>query len=103
MLSCIFAVIVALVIVALFPAPGQAFLTDVPMLEKSAIASLTDEQLIDKYIDVMIELEASQTFHETAGFNNANEYKKYKALLRYRTDLFLEIKKRELEVPQIKP
>jgi len=99
-----FAVMIGLLLLqTLWITDAGAFLTDVSTLDKAAIAALTDEQLIDKFIDVMIELEASQTFHETAGFNNPNEYNKYKALLRFRTDLLLEIKKRELQVPQITP
>ena len=82
---------------------SQAFLYDINILPRTAIEKLTDKALLDAYIDAMIELEAAQTFHQTSGFTKAEEYEKFKALLRYRTDLILEIKKRELELPQITP
>ena len=82
---------------------SDAFLYDVNILPKTAIEKLSDEALIDAYIDVMIELEAAQTFHQTSGFGKASEYQKFKKLLRYRTDLIMEMRKRELEIPPINP
>ncbi len=103
LLSGVLGLICSLAVAVMAPSPAAAFLTDMPVMDKADIAKLTDDKLIEKYIDVMIELEASQTFHESAGFNNPNEYKKFKDLLRFRTYLFLEIKKRELDIPQTKP
>lgn len=80
---------------------AQAFLFQIKPLDKAAIAKLTDEQLLDVYIDVMIELEAVNTFYNNAGIA-PKEYEKYKTLLRLRTDLLIEIQKREIEVPRIK-
>ncbi|MCK5216104.1 MAG: hypothetical protein KAR05_12220 [Candidatus Omnitrophica bacterium] len=70
------------------------------ILEKAAIAQLSNEKLIDTYIEVVIDLEASKTFNETAGFT-AREYGLFKKLLRYKIYLAWEIEKRELEVPDL--
>ncbi len=80
---------------------AQGFLFEIQPLAEDAIKTLSDEKLMDTYIDVMVELEAVDTFYDTAGLT-PKEYKKYKALLRFRTDLLLEIQKRELKIPQIK-
>lgn len=77
--------------------------SNIETLDQAAIQKLSDQELINKYIDIMIELEASQTFHRTSGFSSPAEYNKFKDLLRYRTYLFLEIEKRKLEIPKIAP
>lgn len=82
------------------PALAQGFLYDVEILDKEKIRALADDQLLDRYIDAIIELDASSAFHRAAGFN-PKEYKKYKLLLRYRVDLMMEIQRRELEVPKV--
>ena len=90
-------------VLALMGRMSEAFLYNVNVLTKSAIENLSDEALIDAYIDVMIELEAAQTFHQTSGFGKASEYEKFKKILRFRTDLIMQMKKRELEIPAITP
>ena len=82
-------------------AASADFLYNVPILEKAAIQSLSDTELIDKYIDVMVELEASRTFHATSGFSSAKEYEKYKELIKYRIYLEMELQKRELDAPEL--
>lgn len=77
--------------------PAHAFLYDLPVLEKSEISKLKDEELVDKYIDVLVEMEASKTFHQNSGFSPEG-YKKYKALIKYRILLSIEVQKRELEI-----
>jgi len=96
-------VAVCLSVFLLFATLGhaQGFLFEVQPLAQDAIKALPNEKLMDTYIDVMVELEAVDTFYDTAGLT-PKEYKKYKALLRFRTDLLLEIQKRELKIPQIK-
>lgn len=80
---------------------AQAFVFDLSPVNKEAVAKFTDRKLTDTYIDVMIELEAAGKFFSNTGMK-PKEYKKYKELLRYRTDLMIEIQKRELEVPETK-
>ena len=82
---------------------SEAFLYNVNVLTKASIENISDEALIDAYIDVMIELEAAQVFHQTSGFGKANEYENFKKILRFRTDLIMEMKKREMEIPLITP
>lgn len=84
------------------PAAAQGFLYQLEILDKDAITKLTDEQLVERYIDMAIELEASREFHHVAGFG-PKEYPKYKELLRYRVNLLMEFRKRNLAVPSIEP
>ena len=78
---------------------GFSFVYQLVIPEKSTIAKLSNEQLINSYLDVLVELEAAKTFHQTSGFRPA-DYEKYKALIRYRLDLLMEIQKRKLEAPK---
>jgi len=82
---------------------AQAFMYNVNILDAAGIEKLSDEELLNKYIDVMIELEAIETFHQTSGFRDQQEYNKFKGLLRFRTDLLMEMRKREMEIPRITP
>ena len=75
-----------------------AYMEDVAILDKKEIVKLADDKLIDTYIDVIVEMEASKTFHTTSGFT-PKEYTAYKDLLRYRIQLLIEIHKRGLEAP----
>ncbi len=84
----------------LFSVAAQAFLFEIVLADRAVIAQWKDEELIDTYIDVMIELEAANKFFSNTGLK-PKEYKKYKMLLRYRTDLLIEIQKRELILPKI--
>ncbi|MBF0122464.1 MAG: hypothetical protein HQL21_03510 [Candidatus Omnitrophica bacterium] len=76
-----------------------AFPTDeIQILEQKDITVLSDDKLIDAYIDVMVEMEASKAFHATSGFK-PKEYVRYKELLKYRMLLRFEIYRRKLELP----
>ena|SRR3989338_1580227 len=75
-----------------------AFLYEVQVLDREKIGKLSDAVLLDTYIDTVVEIQASQDFHRTAGFT-PKEYKQYKELLRYRINLIQEIKKRKLDLP----
>lgn len=86
--------------VCLAAGSSQAFLFEIKPLNQSAIVTMNDAKLMDTYIDVMIELEAVNTFYRNAGFT-PKEYGKYKTLLRFRTDLLIEIQKRKLDIPRI--
>jgi hypothetical protein len=77
----------------------QAFMEeDIVILNKDDIAKLSDEKLIDAYIDTIVELEASKSFHATVRYT-PQEYSTYKNIMRYRVHLLIEINKRGLELP----
>ena len=73
--------------------------SDVIILDKPAIIKLSDEQLVDAYENTIVEIEANRSFHATSGFS-PKEYKDYKALLKFRLMLLVEIHSRNLEIPQ---
>ena len=73
--------------------------SDVIILEKPAITKLTDDQLIDTYENVLVEIDASRAFHATSGFS-PKEYIDFKSLLKFRLLLLVEIHSRNLEIPQ---
>jgi len=77
---------------------GFAFLYQIQVLDKTAIRRLSDEKLMDAYVDVLVEVEASTAFHQTSGFK-PSDYRKFKDLIRYRILLKQEIEKRKLESP----
>ena len=80
--------------------PVLAYMDDLEILEQKDIVQLKDVQLMDRFIDVLVEMEASKTFHTTSGFT-PKEYTAYKNLLRYRIQLLMEIHKRGLEAPSL--
>jgi len=73
---------------------------EVQVLEVKEIVALDDQKLLDAYMDVLVELEASKAFHVTSGFA-PKEYKKYKSFLKYRMRLIFEIHRRKLEIPSL--
>jgi len=75
-----------------------AYESDVKILPKPEITQLSDDALTENYIDVCVEIEAADAFHNTSGFM-PEEFKAYKDMLRYRIN---EMKKRKLEAPQIR-
>lgn len=71
---------------------------DIKVLTQKEIALLSDDRLVDAYMDVLVEMEAGKTFHTTSGFK-PREYARYKEILKYRLLLRFEIHRRKLEVP----
>jgi len=88
-----------MMVLFLTPLSMAAFPSDVAILDKPAIVKLSDDQLIDTYENALVEIEASRSFHATSGFS-PKEFKDYKALLKFRLLLLVEIHSRHLEVPQ---
>jgi len=88
-----------MMILCLTPLSMAEFPSDVTILDKPAIIKLTDDQLIDTYENTIVEIEANRSFHATSGFS-PKEYKNYKALLKFRLLLLIEIHSRNLELPQ---
>ncbi len=96
-------VVVKMFVAALCVLPsisGWAYMEVVTILDKKDIVKLSDDKLIDTYIDVIVEMEASKTFHTTSGFT-PKQYTAYKDLLRYRIQLLIEIHKRGIEPPAL--
>ena len=79
------------------------FLYTIPILDPVAIKQLADDQLVSTYVDVEIEYTALEAFHQRAGFSNANDFSKFKDVLRYRYNLLEELRKRKIEPPKINP
>ena len=77
----------------------QNFLFNMTPLDKPAIVKLSDEQLIENYIDVLVEVEALRTFYAKGGLV-PKEYAQFKAIVKYKILLVQEINKRKLEVPR---
>ena len=88
-----------MMVMVLTPLSMAEYPSDVTILDKSGIVKLTDDQLIDTYEDTLVEIDASRTFHATSGFS-PKEYKDYKAMLKFRLLLLVEIHSRNLELPQ---
>ena len=92
-------VLVIVMVLFLTPLCRAEYPSDVVILEKPAIAKLTDDQLIDTYENTIVEIQADTSFHATSGFS-PKEYKDYKAMLKFRLLLLVEIHARNLELPQ---
>ncbi|MBF0570506.1 MAG: hypothetical protein HQL12_01420 [Candidatus Omnitrophica bacterium] len=88
-----------MMVLFLTPLSMAEYPSDVAILDKSAIVKLSDDQLIDAYENTIVEIEADRSFHATSGFS-PKEYKDYKALLKFRLILLVEIHSRNLEIPQ---
>lgn len=71
---------------------------DIQVLDSKQIEALPDDKLVDTYVDMLAEIEASRTFHVTSGFT-PKEYKKYKDLVKFRMQLLFEINRRKIDLP----
>jgi hypothetical protein len=71
---------------------------EVKVLEAKEISLLSDDKLVEAYIDAMVEIEGAKVFHSTSGFT-PKEYKKYKGILKYRMQLLFEIYRRKIAIP----
>jgi len=92
-------ILAMMMVLALTPLAMAEYPSDVAILDKSAIVKLTDEGLIDTYENTIVEIDADRSFHATSGFS-PKEYKDFKALLKFRLLLLVEIHGRNLELPQ---
>ena len=90
--------IVFLAVMALLCTNVYAFKPKVNILTEKEIAALPNEKLLDTYVDILVELEALRSFHNTAGFM-PKDYEEFKKVLRFRILLIQEIRKRDLEPP----
>jgi hypothetical protein len=88
-----------MMVLLLTPLSMAEYPSDATILDKPAIAKLSDSQLIDIYENTLVEIDASRSFHATSGFS-PKEYKDFKVLLKFRLLLLVEIHSRHLELPQ---
>ena len=88
-----------MMVLFLTPLSMAEYPSDVTILDKPAIVKLTDDQLIDIYENTMVEIDANRSFHATSGFS-PKEFRDYKALLKFRLLLLVEIHSRSLDLPQ---
>jgi hypothetical protein len=72
---------------------------EITILPKEEIVKLSDQQLIDIYVDVLVELETAKTFYSRSGFQ-PKEIKIFKDLVRYRVLIIMEMYKRKIEFPK---
>jgi hypothetical protein len=73
---------------------------DVKILNKEEVAKLSDEVLLDTYLNAVVEIDAVKEIHRTAGYT-PKEYDAFKELLRYRILLIQEMQKRKIEIPPV--
>ena len=93
--------IMLLLIAAVFVASTAfAFLNDVEILTKEAVKGLSNEKLVEVYINAKIEAEANKIFHGKAGFT-PKEYAQFKDLLAFIIKLRQEMSERNLDAPPI--
>ena len=88
-----------IMVLFLMPLSMAEFPSDVTILDKPAIVKLDNDQLINVYEKTLVEIEANRSFHATSGFS-PKEFKDYKALLRFRLLLLVEIHNRNSDLPQ---
>ena len=88
-----------IMVLFLTPLSMATYPSDVTILDKPAIVKLSNDQLVDVYEKTLVEIEANRSFHATSGFS-PKEFKDYKALLKFRLLLLVEIHNRNLDLPQ---
>ena len=82
-----------------FSTSWAAYTSTLTILEKKGIEKLTDEQLTNTYMDVLVEVEARKDFFNHFGLSG-KDLDDYKAVLKYRLMLLMEIHSRNLDIPQ---
>lgn len=95
-------IIMAMLCVGVLSSNSEAYLSNIQIVDKKDIGKISDEALTEKYLDVVIELDAIVVSHMVFVFS-PKEYQQYKDLLRYRYELKSELQRRQLEIPVIEP
>ena len=76
-----------------------AYTSDLKVLEKKEIVKLTDEQLTDVYMNTLVDVEARKDFFNHFGLAG-KDLDDYRAVMKYRLLLLMEIHSRNLDIPQ---
>ena len=84
-----------------FPLAGAwaGYTSNLTVLEKKDIVKLTDDQLTDTYMDALVDVEARKDFFNHFGFAG-RDLEDYRAVMKYRLLLLMEIHGRNLDIPQ---
>ena len=93
-------IICSLIVCLLLATSAHAFLYEVKILTDDEIHQMLKEELMQVYIDAMIERRASETFHGRAGFS-PKEYESFKELLSLIVRLRQEMSHRGMDVPPV--
>ena len=75
------------------------YAANLAILAKKDIAKLTDEELTNTYMYALVEVQARKDFFNRFGFAG-KDLDDYKAMLKYRLTLLMEIHSRNLDIPQ---
>lgn len=101
--GCLAVAVLAVMTVMPVSAFGQqSLLFSTPVKSLEEIRKMSDQELIDTFIDVMVDIEASTVFSQAAGFTK-KDFDQYKRLLKYRVYLIQEFQRRKLPIPKIQP
>lgn len=76
-----------------------AYTSSMVMLDKKEITKLTDEKLTDVYMDTLVEVQARKDFFNRFGMVG-KDLDDYKAVMKYRLILLMEIHSRNIDIPQ---
>lgn len=77
-----------------------AFPYEIELLTSEETSALSDEALVDIYIEAKIEVNASKIFFGRSGFT-PKDYKKYKELLGYIVRVRQEMHDRDIDAPPV--
>jgi hypothetical protein len=96
-----FKAMVLSIVFVLVPLSGAlaAYTSTMTILEKKDIAKLADDQLINTYMDALVEVEARRGFFLRFGMTG-KDLDEYKSVMKYRLLLLMEIHSRNLDIPQ---
>ncbi len=89
----------AVLLIAPLTGAWAAYTSNFVILEKKDIDNLTDEKLTSVYMDTLVEAQVRKDFFNHFGFVG-KDLEDYKAVLKYRLALLLEIHSRNLDIPQ---
>ena len=76
-----------------------AYTSTLTIMDKKDIAKLTDEQLTETYMDALVDVDTRKDFFNHFGLSG-KDLDDYKAAMKYRLLLLMEIHGRNLDIPQ---
>jgi hypothetical protein len=76
-----------------------AYTSTLVILDKKDITKLTDDQLVNTYMDTVVDVEARKDFFWHFGLAG-KDLEDYKVAMKYRLELLMEIHSRNLDIPQ---
>jgi hypothetical protein len=91
-------VLAALVTLFLAGPISAAVTSEVVVLQQTELTKLSNDELLETYIETLAEVEAIRAYHGAIGMS-AGEYAEYKDLVKYRLRLLMEIHTRNIALP----